>query len=637
MPRARGAARLAALALAAASIAFPARAWIYPEHRSIAGTAVTGLSPADRAALDALWAEARTGYEARLCDTPWAADQGPKPVCLDWSAWPAIAGDHSCSAGLMLQTVLDSSWILDVAGVCSRLEVALATAKNPIQLRNRLVKSDLELQRADKEYASRAGANNVHFLLARKSDDPYEYMRESIRDGGELNAIGTWIRAHLAALRLAQELASGRVPPQERPATARRALALEAYGLHFLEDSFASGHVAGTWGDVATRKGTHDYYNEHGLDTRTWGGAPLVLYGDARMRERDRERTAETVRLSVAQLVEASRPESELGRLVAALPLEVAEAAVSFDTCKSMTLPDLPPVPQDVAQTLRPILLTLPVAGRATEAALPRFRSEIGTFIGVNSSLRGAWASGGLDSEAKSSRFGGTMDIGVRLGLGLDAVLGDMGDGQIFLQGGVSYAAKQTSSCSGCTGPEAFQELFPRLPARTGLSARLRLPFWLVPGDLIVATPLLVFTSKQTLAKMAITAANGGVIPWQAGFSTFMGRVQFCLGREVGATFYGYSGGEDKFLAVGTSPEDGSSYLAPVALRSVDVDLPIVEIRPFRDFGANQTSALMIQIGAGGDFPTKVTVLAPSTKPEPDLAPSYYGYLKIVFDWRRYF
>lgn len=627
---------LAALVLVAAAAALPARAWIYPEHRSIAGTAVSGLSNEDRAALDALWAEARTGYEARLCDTPWAGDQGPKPVCVDWSAFPAIAGDHSCSAGQMLRTATESDWILKVAGVCSRLEVAIATAKNPIQLRNRLVKSDLELQRADKEYASRAGANNVHFLLARKSDDGHEYILESIRNGGELNAIGTWIRAHAAAMRLARELASGNVPPEKRPEVARRALALEAYGLHFLEDAFASGHVAGTWGDVATRKGTHDYYNEHGLDTRTWSGSPIVIYGDARMRDQDRERAAETVRLSVRQLLEAAKPGSELGRLVEDIPLQVAEANVDFDTCKSMKMPDFPRPSADVSEALKSILGTIPVAGRATEGALPRFRSEVGPFVGVVSSLRGAFASGGLDSEARSTRFMGTMDIGVRLGIGLDALLGDMGDGQIFLQGGVSYSGKQTATCSGCTGPEAFQELFPRLPARTGISVRFRMPFWLIPGDLLVATPFLAFTSPHTLAKMGIGAANGGLIPWQAGFSTFLGRMQFCLGREFGATFYGYSGGEDKFLAVGTSPEDGTTYLAPVALRSVDFDLPILEIRPFRDFGQNQSSAVFLQIGAGADVPTKVTVLAPSTKPEPDLAPSYYGYLKLQFDWRRY-
>ena len=83
----------AALALVLLSIALPARAWIYPEHRAIAGTAIEGLAPEERAVLDALWAEARKGHEERLCDTPWAGDQGEKPGCLDWSAWPAIAGE----------------------------------------------------------------------------------------------------------------------------------------------------------------------------------------------------------------------------------------------------------------------------------------------------------------------------------------------------------------------------------------------------------------------------------------------------------------------------------------------------------------------------------------------------------------
>lgn len=632
----RRAAVVAALAVVLSSIALPARAWIYPEHRSIAGTAVTGLTPDERAALDALWAEARNGYEARLCDTPWAGDQGKKPACIDWAAWPAISGDHSCSAGQMLQTVLESDWILKVASVCSRLEVALATSKNPIQLRNRLVKSDLELERADREYASRAGSNNVHFLLSRMSDDPLVYLKESVTAGGELNAIGTWIRAHIAAMRLAHELASGRVAPGERSDIARKALALEAYGLHFLEDAFASGHVAGTWGNVATRKGTHDYYNEHGLDTRTWAGEPIVLYGDARMRPQDRERAAESVRMSIAQLLGALRPDGDFAPALEEIPLPPAEEILSFDTCKSMVLPGGPSLPQALWKPLGSILRTLPVPGRETEGALPRFRSEVGPFIGITSSLRGAFASGGLDSETASTRGTGTMDLSVRLGLGLDALLGDMGDGQIFLQAGVSYQGKQSATCTGCTGEEAFRELFPRLPARTGISTRIRLPFWLVPGDLLVATPLLVFTSPHTLEKMAITAANGGVIPWQAGFSTFLGRMQFCLGREVGATFYGYSGGEDKFLAVENVP-DGGAFLVPISLRSVDVELPVLEIRPFRDFSAQQTSALLVQIGAGADFPTKVTVLYPSTAPKPDLSPSYYGYFKLLFDWRRYF
>jgi hypothetical protein len=227
------------------------------------------------------------------------------------------------------------------------------------------------------------------------------------------------------------------------------------------------------------------------------------------------------------------------------------------------------------------------------------------------------------------------MDLSARVGLGLDALLGEMGDGQIFLQGGISYSAKQTSTCTGCSGQETFYGLFPRMPARTGISTRIRVPFWLIPGDLLVATPLLAFTSPETLASMGITASNGGLIPWQAAFSTFLGRMQFCLGREVGATFYGYSGGEDRLFAVEESP--GGAVLVPISLRSIDVEAPVLEIRPFRDFSTHQTTSLLFQLGVGADFPTKVTVLPPSEAAKPDLSPSYYGYVKLVFDWRRYF
>ena len=58
----------------------------------------------------------------------------------------------------------------------------------------------------------------------------------------------------------------------------------EAYAIHFLQDMFAAGHVAGTWGDASQRKGTHDYYNERGLKVSTWDGDIAVLTGDAWMR-----------------------------------------------------------------------------------------------------------------------------------------------------------------------------------------------------------------------------------------------------------------------------------------------------------------------------------------------------------------
>ena len=238
---------LAVAVLALSVTSREADAWIYPEHRDIAGAAVAGLSAAEKAALDSLWAEARKGKDARLCEAVWAGDQGPKPGCLDWASFPAIAGDHSCSPNELLTTVLESNWILPVAGICAQLRTDIATSTTPSQLRNRLVKSDLKLERTDPGYSTRAGASNVHFLLARTGSDPKEYATQSISAGAEPNGIGVWLRMHAAALRLAAELAEGKIPEAERPAKARDALALEAFGLHFLEDAFAAGHVAGCW------------------------------------------------------------------------------------------------------------------------------------------------------------------------------------------------------------------------------------------------------------------------------------------------------------------------------------------------------------------------------------------------------
>ena len=96
-----------------------------------------------------------------------------------------------------------------------------------------------------------------------------------------------WI--HLSALQKATRLATEDLAPAERQALARAMLADEAFALHFLEDAYAAGHVAGTWGDVSQRKGTHDYYNEAGLEVFTWerSGQSVVLMGDAHMRPED--------------------------------------------------------------------------------------------------------------------------------------------------------------------------------------------------------------------------------------------------------------------------------------------------------------------------------------------------------------
>ena len=82
----------------------------------------------------------------------------------------------------------------------------------------------------------------------------------------------------------------------------------EAFALHFLEDMYASGHVAGSWGDVSQRKGTHDFYNQNGLEVFTWKGRDrtIVLMGDAHMRPEDAELAAKAVRTSLEQVLDTA-------------------------------------------------------------------------------------------------------------------------------------------------------------------------------------------------------------------------------------------------------------------------------------------------------------------------------------------
>jgi hypothetical protein len=618
------------LGLFAAAAPQTAFAWIYPEHRDITATAIHDLSPEEKAVLDRFWSEARLGYESRLCADPAAPDPPGKVACLDLAAWPALAGDHSCSPADLLADVLEKPWTLKVASVAAELKRRLARAKRPDQIRNADAWSNLEFERVDPEYSTRAGANNAHFLLPREgAPDARSYIDKALGEGAEINAIGIYVYFHLLAVDEARAFDARAGDPASRAAKARDILALEMYGVHFLEDSFAAGHVAGTWGSAATRKGTHDYYNEFGLSTTTWGGTSVVLLGDSRMRPEDRDRAAAAVAASLAYVL------SQLG----GGSTDAAVPNAALDTCRGMTMavPEKPGVTEDDRENLTSVLLKTPVPALASGlGALPRFRAEIGPFVGLSAGAEGYWNSESFDPQVSGDFANGALSLGARVGIGLDSLLADAADGLIFLEGGIRLESKQKASCQpGTTCPPSVQvsNLVPQVPARTGLYARLRMPFWLIPGDLVLATPFLAFTAPDLLKRMAIRAANGGAIAWQRGLSTPIGRFQFMVGREATATFYGYVGGEDEFLAL--TPDLTGVYV--VSLRSIRLEIPVLEYRPFREFATTQATSLSFQFGLGWDFPTKVTVWSTTGTPPPDYRTVPFGFLRLQFDWRRYF
>jgi hypothetical protein len=268
--------------------------------------------------------------------------------------------------------------------------------------------------------------------------------------------------------------------------------------------------------------------------------------------------------------------------------------------------------------------------------SLPQFRAEIGPFVGIASGVQAEGADGGFAANRVGGAVG-SLDVGLRVGVGLDALLGDPGDGQVFVQGGIVLQSRSTGGCApDCPNDPLLAQFVPGLPARSALSFRVRMPFWLVPGDLLLAAPVLGATNPTLLEKMAIVAADGGLIPWQTRLSTPIGSVQFVAGREVAVNLFGYLGGKDAFLAISRQGAGGSPAFVPVAFRSIEWDFPVLELRALREYGTRYSFSTLVQFGAGFDTPFDVVSLVPA-QPAPALKTRTFGFVRIFFDGRRYF
>jgi len=168
------------------------------------------------------------------------------------------------------------------------------------------------------------------------------------------------------------------------------------------------------------------------------------------------------------------------------------------------------------------------------------------------------------------------------------------------------------------------------IPAREGLSTRIRLPYYLIPGDLLLLSPMYFF-SPERYAQMAVTASNGGLLGLQRGWATGIGRFQFVLGREFGVTWYGLRG-QQQLIA---PPDDPASPVRLVNFKSTYFDVPILEYRPYRSFSANQSSSLLFQLFAGADVPHGVSVASPPGA-SVKLGTVWLLGVRMVFDWRYY-
>jgi hypothetical protein len=311
-------------------------AWVFSEHRDISLAAVMKLDAVKRHSLDSMWRLARIGHEGRLTSSVVITALPEKPEYIDWAAWPAIAGDHSCSPVEMLTNIVQSTWILEVLRISEKFKRRAMSASTNAELLNAVRDQDIELQHADSRYLTRAGSNNVHFLLALASSKTtkQEYVTGCIAQGAELNAYAAYAWYHYRALAKASRQRDRSLSAAERSQLALSALADEAFAAHFLEDAFAAGHVTGTWGNASLRKGTHDYYNENGYSTYAWNDHPLILLGDAHMRAEDMEAPAQALATSLTQLIEAFTGQGTMGSVTIESPDVEGIDLIGADTRK---------------------------------------------------------------------------------------------------------------------------------------------------------------------------------------------------------------------------------------------------------------------------------------------------------------
>lgn len=344
------------------------------------------------------------------------------------------------------------------------------------------------------------------------------------------------------------------------------------------------------------------------------------------MRDVDADKSSDVVAISLRQLLKALNGGLEIEKNNS-LP-------ANFDVCVNGSFPGIK-YTDDYIALLKEVIINTPIPGLVEGyGEMPRFNSEIGPFVGVNAGTKGATHYGGFLENQKNIGAIGSISIGLRVGLGLEGVLNESSDGLIFLDVGLSNDGATTAKFNTKENAKAFGAISSQIPARTSTYFRLRVPYWLVPGDLILAAPFLSYFSPNSLTSMSVVASNGGLLGLQSGMDTWLGRFQFILGREVGVHLYTANEEESRAFAIGE--ENGEQVPALIDIHSVQLEFPFLEYRLFRTFSSDQSSSISMQLYVGVDIPVKIDKILPLNGTIPEARNIYSIGLKFSLNWRKY-
>jgi hypothetical protein len=247
-----------------------ARAWYFPEHTVISQDGIAQLPLEARDVIRAAVIEAnREGL--KLCDTvdltlERAVQNRPlktkmiqleKSVdCVPYAALSALAGDHSDSAVELRRVLLSDKGIEIVSAAAfewRRFLHALEQLPNtPVDRMPFVHALDVAFYFIDPGYELRAQATRAHFADAGRP------LRDLVRESeaGKIdNALGQFLAHHVRSLSLAAR------------GSTSEAILEHGFALHFLQDSFAAGHLiqAGWAIENDRQRQRHDFYNAKGL------------------------------------------------------------------------------------------------------------------------------------------------------------------------------------------------------------------------------------------------------------------------------------------------------------------------------------------------------------------------------------
>jgi hypothetical protein len=315
----------------------------------------------------------------------------------------------------------------------------------------------------------------------------------------------------------------------------------------------------------------------------------------------------------------------------AAPPTKAERELEDLDFCKVQSLPAMATDPVAYSAALVTLQASPIPSGDREDIHPPRARADIGLFGGVVAGIGAGPAWGGFDTSA-GWRFRSELEVGARFGYGLQGVLTTNMDGQLWAQASfVSDPAQLDASCPGCPGGVRSNQALPRVPARSALKLVFRMPYYVVPFDLILLAPTLLLASPVAAQDVVFKATGGGLWTLQRPISTSLGTFQFMAGREVGFTLWGM-GDANQFVA---TPADGQTLL--VDFRQLELDFPVFEYAPPRAFATTLALAAQVQLGFSVQLAPTAWLPQQNNAPYTGLGASWWVYLRLRLDARKYF